>query len=64
MVHDRIVAVGLLTEFDLAQLGDQFSRAWPVQDTPCFNALLNAIDQADRELQREIDQTTAGFAKA
>ena len=51
MSQDRIVAVGLLTEFDLDRLGDTFSRLWPVDDVPCFEELLAAIDEADRELQ-------------
>ena len=53
MPKDRIVAVGLLTEFDLDRLGDTFSRLWPVEDVPCFEELLEAIDEADRQLQGE-----------
>ena len=53
MANERIVAVGLLTERDLRQLGPAFQRAWPVDDTPCFSGLLQAIDEADRELRRE-----------
>jgi len=51
MPQDRIVAVGLLTEFDLDRLGDTFSRLWPIDDVPCFEELLAAIDEADRQLQ-------------
>jgi hypothetical protein len=50
MTPERIVAVGLLTRRDLNLLGPTFSRAWPVEDTPSFNQLLRAIDEADREL--------------
>lgn len=50
---DRIVAVGLLTEYELKLLGEGFSRVWPVDETPCFEGLLQAIDEADRELRRE-----------
>ena len=53
MTGDRIVAVGLLTEFDLNRLGDTFTRLWPVDDVPCFDELLQAIDEADRQLQAE-----------
>ena len=52
---DRIVAVGLLTERDLEILGSTFNRAWPVDETPCFNDLLVAIDEADRVIWRERD---------
>jgi hypothetical protein len=49
----RIVAIGLLSEQDLTVLGPSFTRAWPVDETPCFGQLLEAIDEADRELRRE-----------
>ena len=52
----RIVAVGLLTQRDLEALGDGFTRHWPVDETPCFTALLEAIDEADRALWRERDE--------
>jgi len=55
MAHERIVAVGLLTQRDVDALGDNFARLWPVDETPCFSSLLHAIDQADRELWRERD---------
>ena len=51
MAEDRIVAVGLLTQRDVELLGHGFSRLWPVDETPCFSDLLEAIDKADRELQ-------------
>jgi hypothetical protein len=47
----RIVAVGLLTQADLNALGQSFDRAWPITETPCFNALLHAIDVADRDFR-------------
>ena len=54
----RIVAVGLLTERDLRLLGVGFSRAWPVDETPCFEGLLEAIDEADRQLWRARDRAS------
>lgn len=48
MSVERIVAVGLLTEGDLARLGTSFGRAFPVHETPCFTQLLHDIDDADR----------------
>jgi hypothetical protein len=53
LTSERIVAVGLLTERDLSLLGPTFERVWPVEDAPSFEELLRAIDEADRELQRE-----------
>lgn len=52
-MHERIVAVGLLTQRDLSLLGPTFERAWPVEDAPSFSELLRAIDQADRQLSTQ-----------
>jgi hypothetical protein len=52
MSFEGIVAVGLLTKNDLDVLGPSFTRVWPVDQTPCFNGLLQAIDEADSELRR------------
>ena len=51
-MHERIVAVGLLTNRDLSALGPAFDRAWPVEEAPSFNELLRAIDEADRKLEQ------------
>lgn len=50
-MESRIVAVGLLTQHDLDVLGQNFTRSYPVDETPCFGELLRAIDEADRELR-------------
>ena len=52
MTEDRIVAVALLTQRDVEMLGTSFTRLWPVDETPCFGALLQAIDEADRQLRQ------------
>jgi hypothetical protein len=52
LAKERIVAVGLLTQREVELLGQGFSRLWPVDETPCFTDLLQAIDDADRELQQ------------
>ena len=52
MAQERIVAVGLLTQREVELLGHGFSRLWPIDDTPCFQDLLQAIDDADLELSR------------
>ena len=57
MTEDRIVAVGLLTAGDVRLLGPTFQRAWPVEETPCFAQLRQAIDEADRDLWRERDRS-------
>jgi hypothetical protein len=50
-MDERIVAVALLTQQDLNLLGPTFERAWPVEDAASsFEALLRAIDRADREM--------------
>lgn len=54
--EDRaIYAVALVTKGELNKLGPAFERAWPVEKTPCFNELLAAIDDADREHWRQQD---------
>ena len=57
MPRDRIIAVGLLTQHDIEVLGQGFSRLWPVDETPCFTDLLRAIDDADRELEKNSEMT-------
>ncbi len=52
---EPIIAVGLLTRSDITLLGNSFDRLWPVEETPCFGALLAAIDEADREFWRGAD---------
>ena len=51
----RIAAVALVTERALQLLGVGFSRAWPVDESPCFQGLLEAIDEADRQIWRARD---------
>ena len=53
MAEQRIVAVGLLTQREVELLGDGFSRLWPVDNTPCFTELIQAIDEADRKFEQE-----------
>lgn len=53
---ERIVAVGLLTRKDVRLLGPTFDRLWPVEEAPCFSQLLEAIDEADREIWRDRDK--------
>ena len=52
MADDRIIAVALLTRRDVEALGTNFNRLWPVDETPCFQGLLMAIDEADKEFRR------------
>ena len=52
MVRDPVVAIALLTRREVDLLGPTFTRLWPIDDTPCFAELLDAIDEADRELRR------------
>jgi hypothetical protein len=50
----RIVAVGFLTERDLALLGEGFRRAYRLGDGHDFHELLSRIDAAERTfLQQE-----------
>ena len=64
LARERVVAVGLLTQRDLDALGSSFDRLWPVDETPCFAGLLEAIDEADRALSRRRDKEDADAAAA
>ena len=54
MTKERIVAVGLLTQREVALLGATFDRLWPVEEAPEFDGLLRAIDEADRKSHVEV----------
>ena len=51
MTKDHIVAVGLLTSQEVQRLGSAFQKLWPVSESPAFDGLLQAIDEADREVR-------------
>jgi hypothetical protein len=55
---ERIVAVGLLTQHDLTLLGHSFTRLWPVEDARCFEGLIEAIDEAERQSQRPDERSS------
>ncbi|MBA3678362.1 MAG: hypothetical protein H0W74_13335 [Sphingosinicella sp.] len=63
MAKERIVAIGLLTSRDVEMLGDSFNRLWPVEETPCFSQLIQAIDEAERDLWRDRDKAGATDAE-
>lgn len=58
--HDQIVAVGLLTQADLDRLGSGFRNAIPVDETPMFEELLRAIDEATSDAPRGQGARTGG----
>jgi hypothetical protein len=53
---ERVVAVALLTQRQVDQLGSSLQQLWPVQDVPCFKGLLNAIDDADRSYWQSVEK--------
>jgi hypothetical protein len=55
MSVEKIVVVALLTQREVNMLGGLLDRVWPVDETPCFPGLLQAIDEADRKLWRDRD---------
>lgn len=63
MERERIIAVGLLTEGDLAKLGTSFARAYLIDETPCFGELLAAIDDADRGRSQHRESVTEQSAR-
>lgn len=59
MMNGGIVALGLLTAEDVRLLGENFTRIYPVDETPCWGELLRAIDDADRAIRHARDRTPA-----
>jgi hypothetical protein len=59
MSERQIIAVGPPTQHELQLLGVGLSRAWPIDTTPCFEGLLQAIDGAEREMWRVRDKKAA-----
>ena len=47
-MHRDIVAVGLLRQRNLDRLGNSLEHVWPIDQTPCFGAILHAIDEAEK----------------
>ncbi len=47
MERERVVAVGLLTERELAFVGQSLRRVYRIDEGDCFGDLLRAIDDAD-----------------
>jgi hypothetical protein len=62
VADERIVAIGLLTQREVQLLGHGFTRLWPVDETPCFDDLIRAIDKADEELKRGGQQKVESLA--
>ena len=56
MEDEPIVAVGLLTRTNIEKLGSDLKKVFPIDETPCFQELLHAIDEADREYRRAKDR--------
>ena len=59
MSNRQITTICLCTDDELQLLGQGFSRAWPIDQTPCFEGLLQAIDDAERDMWRRRDQEAA-----
>jgi hypothetical protein len=53
MIDDRTAAAGLLTR-------DVDRPAWPVDRSSTFDALLEAVEEADREFLLAREETTPG----
>lgn len=47
MEQERVVAVGLLSERELAFVGQSLRRVYRIEEKSCFDDLLRAIDEAD-----------------
>jgi hypothetical protein len=50
---EAIYPVALVARSELTRLGPAFARSWQVEQAPCFDELLAAINEADREHWRK-----------
>lgn len=46
---DPVVAIGLLTQANLRMLGSSLKQVFPIDQDNRFDALIAALDEADRE---------------
>jgi hypothetical protein len=51
--ENRIVAVSLLTQQELDRYGSGLKKVFAINDGPCFEELLQLLDDADREGWRQ-----------
>ena len=58
MIDDRSVTAGLLTRDDLHMLGGSLARAWPVERSSSFAALLEAMDEAQAKMSTAVPEGT------
>ena len=57
--QERVVAVGLLSERELAIVGQTLRRVYRIDERDCFDDLLRAIDEADglcAKSERQLDK--------
>ena len=59
MAHRRTVPVALLTDADAEVLGANLKLVFKIDETPCFEGLLKAIDEADRQQWSADDREVA-----
>lgn len=53
MDRDPIVAIGLLTKVHLRMLGGSLKQVFPIEQDNRFDALIAALDEADRQRSSE-----------
>lgn len=55
----RVIAVGSMKPSDLLVLRGSLDQLWPVDESPCFGSLLQAIDSAEGEARggREVEES-------
>jgi len=61
MAKQRAVPAGVSARPDVALLARDLNHLWPVDEAHSFSQLLQAIDEADQELSRQLHHCTTGF---
>ena len=58
--ENQTIGLSLLTAHELRLLGSGLGRAWPTEETACFENLVEAIDEADLRLVRNRESSDEG----
>jgi len=53
--RERLIALGRLKPADAESLGPAPDQAYPLDEAACFDLVLKAIDEAERQVWQECD---------
>lgn len=56
--RERMIAIRWQAQGHVEALGATLDHAFPIDETPCFDEVLQAIDEAERQVWGDPDQST------